>query len=192
MTIVRRAVAAALSLSMLSSCATLLYPERRGNHSGAIDVVPLVVDILLFIPGLIPGVIAIAVDFSTGAIYTGGGKRADRLDVGPEGEITVKRPALEQDTRVELRLVDRRRRVLSQGEATWVAGPADASDEAAVAVSIEEAVAASRSNAEQIPMFLEVVVDDRRTARYPLRVHREPLEGAGDPTPLPLPVLAQR
>ena len=174
---------------MLSSCATILYPERRGNHSGAIDVVPLVVDILLFIPGLIPGVIAIAVDFSTGAIYTGRGS-AQRLDVGPEGEIAIKRPQLEHDAKVQLRLVDRRHRVLSQGEAVWAAGPA--SEEASVAVSIEEALAASRSDAATIPMVLEVVVDDERTARYPLRVHREPLENAGDPTPLPLPVLAQR
>jgi len=61
------------TLSLLPSCARILHPERVGNHGGRVDVVPLVVDILLFIPGLVPGLIAIIVDFGTGAIYVQNG-----------------------------------------------------------------------------------------------------------------------
>lgn len=52
-----------------SSCALIIHPERKGNSGAPIDTVPLVVDILLFLPGLIPGVIALVLDFGTGAIY---------------------------------------------------------------------------------------------------------------------------
>lgn len=72
---VRSLLAAATLIAMLPSCARIVHPERVGNRSGVVDVGPLVVDLLLFIPGLIPGVIAIAVDFGSGAIYV-------RNDVG--------------------------------------------------------------------------------------------------------------
>ena len=51
-------------------CGTLLHPERRGQpNSGRIDPAVAILDgvgLLLF---FIPGVIAFAVDFATGAIY---------------------------------------------------------------------------------------------------------------------------
>jgi len=53
----------------LASCGTLLYPERRGQPAGRLDVGVVVLDgvgLLLF---LVPGVIAFVVDFATGAIY---------------------------------------------------------------------------------------------------------------------------
>ncbi|MEM9233736.1 MAG: hypothetical protein AAGA69_05800 [Pseudomonadota bacterium] len=56
----------------LSGCGTLLYPERRGQTGGKIDPGVAVlngVGLLLFV---IPGLIAFAVDFSTGAIYLPG------------------------------------------------------------------------------------------------------------------------
>ena len=52
-----------------ASCGTLLYPERRGQPRGQLDVGVVALDgvgVLLF---LVPGVIAFAVDFATGAIY---------------------------------------------------------------------------------------------------------------------------
>ncbi|MEM6289938.1 MAG: hypothetical protein AAGA54_01695 [Myxococcota bacterium] len=57
-----------------------------------IDVGPLVIDILLFIPGLIPGLIAIAVDFGSGAIYVqndtalGEDGRRFALETSPSGQ----------------------------------------------------------------------------------------------------------
>lgn len=62
-------------LLQTASCGTLIYPERRGQTGGRIDVGIAVLDgigILLFV---IPGLIAFTVDFITGAIYLPGGKR---------------------------------------------------------------------------------------------------------------------
>jgi len=62
-------------IAQLAGCGTILYPERRGQRAGRIDVGVAVLDgigLLLFI---IPGVIAFAVDFSNGTIYLPGGAR---------------------------------------------------------------------------------------------------------------------
>ncbi len=68
------AAATALSLSTAAAgCAYVIHPEQRGNTGGDLDGVPLVVDLLLLLPGLLPGIIALVVDFGTGAIHTGGG-----------------------------------------------------------------------------------------------------------------------
>jgi len=52
-----------------TACGTLLYPERRGQPRGRIDPGVAILNgigLLLFV---VPGVVAFAVDFSTGAIY---------------------------------------------------------------------------------------------------------------------------
>ncbi len=68
------------------ACGFILYPERRGRVSGRIDVGVLIVDLLWLIPGLIPGAICLAVDFTTGCIYaTGGSAERDTSD----GEVLV-------------------------------------------------------------------------------------------------------
>ena len=56
-----------------SSCGYLLYPGRRGSTGGAVDIPVLIVDLLWFLPGLLPGAICLIVDFTTGCIYRGGG-----------------------------------------------------------------------------------------------------------------------
>jgi hypothetical protein len=98
-----RLLAAATALAFTTSCATLLYPERKGNNAGPLDTIPLVVDILLFLPGLLPGVIALVVDFGTGAIYLnkGGGKSSDR-----QGSAVARK--------LELRVLDERGEVLAR------------------------------------------------------------------------------
>jgi hypothetical protein len=53
----------------LASCGTLLYPERRGQPVGRLDVGVVLLDGIGLLLFLVPGVIAFAVDFSTGAIY---------------------------------------------------------------------------------------------------------------------------
>jgi hypothetical protein len=77
-----------LLILQLSGCGYLLYPERRGQKSGQIDTGVAVLDgvgLLLFI---IPGLIAFAVDFTSGAIYLPpGGPR--RSSLPPEAEKTV-------------------------------------------------------------------------------------------------------
>jgi hypothetical protein len=49
--------------------ATLLYPERRGHRSGRIDAGVAVLNGIGMVFFIIPGIIAFAVDFGTGAIY---------------------------------------------------------------------------------------------------------------------------
>jgi len=58
----------ALSVQLIS-CGTILYPERRNQRAGFIDAGVVVLDAVGLLFGIIPGVIAFAVDFSTGAIY---------------------------------------------------------------------------------------------------------------------------
>ena len=83
-----------------TSCGTILYPERRGQPRGVIDQGVLLMDAIGLIFFVVPGLIAFAVDFSTGAIYyppapyggpvTQNGCRPDdlvRIDV-PPGELT--------------------------------------------------------------------------------------------------------
>ena len=50
-------------------CGTILYPERRGQKAGHLDVGVVILDALGLLFFLIPGVIAFAVDFSNGTIY---------------------------------------------------------------------------------------------------------------------------
>lgn len=110
---------AALAIAGGSGCATILYPERKGNTHGRIDVGPLILDILWFIPGIIPGVIAIAVDFATGAIY-----------VTSRGDATIDEPTADGHARscgspdvdpieLELCLVSAEGRALAQTQASW-------------------------------------------------------------------------
>ena len=66
-----------LALSFqLVSCGTILYPERRGQMAGRLDVGVVLLDSVGLLFFLIPGIIAFAVDFSSGAIYLPAGSTA--------------------------------------------------------------------------------------------------------------------
>lgn len=84
----QRATALALlfALGVQLGCGTLIYPERRGQRSGRIDPSIAILDgigVLLFI---VPGLVAFAVDFGTGAIYLPGGRRAEVERIPFEGD----------------------------------------------------------------------------------------------------------
>ncbi len=64
-----------------TSCGTILYPERRGQAAGRVDVGVAVLDGIGLLFFFVPGVIAFAVDFTTGAIYLPRG--SSRLDLNP-------------------------------------------------------------------------------------------------------------
>ena len=69
---VRTAIAVSLAAVITFnavSCGTILYPERRGMPAGRIDPTVVVMDGILLLFFFVPGVIAFAVDFATGAIY---------------------------------------------------------------------------------------------------------------------------
>ena len=53
----------------LTSCGTLMYPERRGQTSGNLDPAVAILDGIGVFFFVVPGLIAFAVDFATGAIY---------------------------------------------------------------------------------------------------------------------------
>jgi len=71
----------ALLVLQLAACGTLIYPERRGQRSGEIDPVIAVLDGIGLLFFIVPGLVAFAIDFSTGAIYLPGGQKAkDKLE----------------------------------------------------------------------------------------------------------------
>ncbi len=61
---------AAFSIALTTvSCGTILYPERRGQSGGKLDTTVVILDSIGLLFFFVPGVIAFAVDFATGAIY---------------------------------------------------------------------------------------------------------------------------
>ncbi len=67
-------------IAQLAGCGTLMYPERRGQRGGNIDVGVAVLDGIGLLFFLIPGIIAYAIDFSNGTIYLPG-TRVSSLDI---------------------------------------------------------------------------------------------------------------
>jgi hypothetical protein len=65
-----------------TSCGTIIYPERRGQSAGKVDVGVAVLDGIGLLVFFVPGVIAFAVDFATGAIYLPPSSSA-QLDINP-------------------------------------------------------------------------------------------------------------
>ncbi len=59
----------ALGLALLLGCGTLLYRERVGQPRGKLDAFVVVLDSLALVYFVVPGLVAFAVDFATGAIY---------------------------------------------------------------------------------------------------------------------------
>ena len=59
----------AVFLLNIVSCGYILYPERKGQTGGKIDAGVAVLDGLGLLFFIIPGIIAYAVDFSSGCIY---------------------------------------------------------------------------------------------------------------------------
>jgi hypothetical protein len=88
-------VLAAALLGQMSGCGTLFYPERRGQIKGQIDPAIAVLDGIGILFFVIPGLIAFAVDFTTGAIYLPEGRRHAMVD--PQRL----REALDADGRVD-------------------------------------------------------------------------------------------
>jgi hypothetical protein len=110
----------ALSMAVVTtvcSCAYILHPERHGNTRGPISTPDLVMDILWLLPGLIPGIVALSVDFSNGAIYSGG-----RADAQNRVRVTANVPTLATPASLELRIVDEGGLVFARNGATLAAG----------------------------------------------------------------------
>jgi hypothetical protein len=102
-----------------TGCGYFLYPERRGNTSN-VDGGTLVMDLLWLLPGIVPGVVALIVDFSSGAIYRDGGGRY-AVVMSPDGRVAVRLPATSKPTQLEFRLVTADHRILAKK--TALVGP---------------------------------------------------------------------
>ncbi len=63
-------------IGQLTGCGTLMYPERRGQKGGRLDIGVVALDTIGLVFFLIPGIIAFAVDFSEGTIYLPAGRLA--------------------------------------------------------------------------------------------------------------------
>ncbi len=100
------AVTLAGVLTTSATCGYILHPERRGQPAGGpIDVAVLVMDILWFIPGVIPGVIAVVIDASTNAWYIGAGRRASKEPtLAPGSKLAVQAPATTKPQSYVIRL----------------------------------------------------------------------------------------
>lgn len=59
----------AVVLALQLGCGTILYPERRNQPAGRLNTDVVLLDGVGLLFFLVPGVIAFAVDFATGAIY---------------------------------------------------------------------------------------------------------------------------
>ncbi len=85
-------VLAASLVIQLSACGTLFYPDRRGQIDGRIDPAVAVLNAVGLLFYVIPGLIAFAIDFATGAIYLPNGQYSvapEKLQdaIGADGQI---------------------------------------------------------------------------------------------------------
>ncbi|ALI00680.1 3-dehydroquinate synthase [Pseudomonas sp. FW306-02-F02-AA] len=68
-------------LTQVTACGSIFYPDRRGQIDGKIDPAIAALDAVGLLFYIIPGLVAFAIDFTTGAIYFEPGKTAQ---VAPE------------------------------------------------------------------------------------------------------------
>lgn len=87
-------IAVYLLTLQLAGCGYFLYPERVGQTDGKVDPTVVILDAAGLLFGILPGVVAFAVDLTTGAIYLPAGgtsalekhtKKLSQTDSLPEG-----------------------------------------------------------------------------------------------------------
>jgi hypothetical protein len=72
-----------------ASCGYFIYPERRGQTGGKIDAEIAILDGLGLLLFIIPGLIAYAVDFSSGAIYLPSGEKSSSMIMDNEKVVVI-------------------------------------------------------------------------------------------------------
>lgn len=118
---IKRGVAASCLLTLvlnLTACGYFLYPERKGQTGGRVDPVVVILNGAGLLFGILPGVVAFAVDFTNGTIYlpAGGSSAIDRhisaADQGDQGDDLAK-------------LLENGKPVIDERGQAWVAVPLD-------------------------------------------------------------------
>ena len=85
-------ICSAVIAAQLVGCGTILYPERRGQSAmERLDADIVILDGIGLFFFVVPGVIAFAVDFATGAIYLPRGQKSNVGDLLGELEIHQER-----------------------------------------------------------------------------------------------------
>jgi hypothetical protein len=75
----------------IPGCGTIFYPERRGQPAGRLDWMIVALDGVGLLFFFVPGVIAFAVDFMTGAIYLPQEGYGEGATVGRERRLVSRR-----------------------------------------------------------------------------------------------------
>ena len=65
-----------LAVLNTTACGYFLFPERVGQTAGRLDPTIVILDAAGLLVGVIPGVVAFAVDITTGAIYLPAGEKS--------------------------------------------------------------------------------------------------------------------
>ncbi|WP_444927369.1 hypothetical protein ACJJI4_05675 [Microbulbifer sp. TRSA002] len=111
------ASAALVTVMNLSACGYFLYPERKGQPGGRVDPAVVILDGAGLLFGLLPGIVAFAVDITNGTIYlppghssvfdrhlssTEQGAPAEVTD--EEGQVWIRLPVegVDENTRLEV------------------------------------------------------------------------------------------
>jgi hypothetical protein len=82
----RQLLVGGLALAGTTGCGYILHPERRGRTGGTIDGTVLIFDLLWLIPGLLPGIVCLAVDFTSGGIYGSGTSTTITVSSAPRAQ----------------------------------------------------------------------------------------------------------
>ncbi len=85
-------------LIQISACGYFLHPERRGQNGGRLDIGVVALDGIGLFFFLVPGIIAYAVDFSSGCIYLPGGVFSANPDNGEIKRVQVDPAELNEQT----------------------------------------------------------------------------------------------
>lgn len=119
---IKRGIAVSCLMTLmlnLTACGYFLYPERKGQSGGRVDPVVVILDGAGLLFGILPGVVAFAVDFTNGTIYlpAGGSSAIDR-------HITAVDQDAENETSAEL--LEDGKPVLDQNGQAWIELPLEA------------------------------------------------------------------
>ncbi len=82
-----------LMVLQLTACGFILYPERRGQTTGQIDVGVAILDGIGLLFFIVPGVVAFAVDFTNGTIFLPSGNSSSPKVPEDQAMLTVRVPS---------------------------------------------------------------------------------------------------